>query len=327
MIKRVAAVLAAAVTLGLAGPAWAVFEPPPDHPPGNGSGGSSSGSPKYGHVNNCSIYATSASFGMTCAQGWGRAQQRTVKEVLDGDDPPHCWDERISADDQVAKYGLADAPEGTTYYMHYCVSDIDVNAPVGSLRAMHLNVQILEIPNDAKPCPSPQPPERAGRCIMTLTTNQQHVVELSEPAGGRIPPIVIVPQPATRIRTNQAVAYQNRGGAGRTRSKVFQVGTVRMWAELNRFSIQPYGPTDERITCDGSIRVTDNDSPDSTPRACWFTYLASSARQADQVYPFRAEADWTVYVDAGLGPEEFAHFQKYDDLRLPVYDVQTLVIH
>ena len=328
MIKRVVAILAAALTLGVAGPAWAGFTPP-GPPPGGGSGGggSSSGPPQYGHVNNCSIYATASSFGMSCVHGWGRAQIQTVKEVLDGDDPPHCWDEAISAADQVTKYGLSDAPQGTAYYLHYCVSNLDLNAPVGSQRAMQLNVQILEIPTDAQPCPSPQPAEREGRCIMTLTTNQQHVVELSEPAGGRIPPIVIVPQPSTRIRTNQPVAFQNRGGAGRTRTDVFQIGTVRMWAELTRFSIQPYGPTDEQITCDGSIRVNESDTPDSTPQACWFTYLASSAQQTDEVYPFRAEADWTVYVDAGLGPQAFAHFQKYDDLRLPVYDVQTLVIH
>jgi hypothetical protein len=331
MIKRVVTLLATALTLSVAAPAWAWG--PPTTPPGNGNGpggggsSSSSGPPQYGHVRNCPLYATASSFGMSCISGSGGVQARTVKEVLDGDDPPGCWDERISADDQVNKYGLADAPDGTSYYLHYCVTDLDLNAPVGSQRAMQLNVQILEIPNDAPPCPSPQPADRQGRCVMTLTQNQQQVVEMSELRGGQIPPIVIVPQPSTRVRTNQAVAYQNRGGAGETRTNVFQVGAVRMWAELTRFDIQPYGPSDERITCDGSVRVTDADTPNSMPSACWFTYPASSAEQADHVYPFRAEADWTVYVDAGLGPVVFARFQKYDDLRLPVYDVQTLVVH
>jgi hypothetical protein len=329
MIKRLVAVLAAVGALSVAGPAWADFNPP-TQPPGNGPGGggsSSSGPPQYGHVRNCSLYATSSGFGMACVSGSVGVQSRTVKQVLDGDDPPGCWDERISADDQVTKYGLSDAPEGTSYYLHYCVTDLDLNAPVASQRAMQLNVQILEIPNDAQPCPSPQPADRQGRCVMTLTHNQQQVVELAQRANGQIPPIVIVPQPSTRVRTNQAVAYQDRGGDGTTRTSVFQVGAVRMWAQLTRFSIQPYGPAEQQITCDGSMRVTDADTEASTPQACWFTYPASSAEQTDHVYPFRAEADWTVYVDAGLGPQVFARFQKYDDLRLPVYDVQTLVIH
>jgi hypothetical protein len=63
MLKRTAAVLAALVLLGVSQSAWPDALPP-THPPGggggNGPGGSSSsGPPQYGHVNNCSIYATS----------------------------------------------------------------------------------------------------------------------------------------------------------------------------------------------------------------------------------------------------------------------------
>ena len=327
-----AVVAALAVALVVAPAARADINPPPPGgggtpPPSGGGSSSSSGSPTYGHVRNCSLYANASSFGLSCARGSSDVQTKTVKEVLHGSKAPGCWDESISAQDQVEKYGLPDAPDGTHYYLHYCVTDLNLNAPVGTQDALQLNVQILEIPDGAKPCDSPQPADQQGRCIMTLDHNQTLVVQLSELAGGQIPPIVIVQQPSTRVRTNQAIAYQNRGGDGQTRTSTYQVGAVRMWAQLGAFSIHPYGPDGRSIACDGSVAVSDTDTPDTKPRACWWTYPASSAKQDGQVYPFRAEADWTVYVDDGTGARPFAHFEKYDDLRLPVYDVQTLVVH
>jgi hypothetical protein len=55
-------------------------------------------------------------------------------------------------------------------------------------------------------------------------------------------------------------------------------------------------------------------------------YPQSSAGQPGDQYPFRAEAYWTVYYDTGAGPQILAHFQKYTDLQLPVYDIQTIII-
>jgi hypothetical protein len=324
--------LAGLLTLGLTTPAWASLLPPSEPTgtpvPNPSSSSSASGTPTYGHARNCSLYATASSFGMSCSHGSGDLQAKTVKEVLHGDDPPTCWDERISAADQVAKYGLADAPAGTSYYLHYCVTDLDPNAPVGTQAALQLNVEILEIPVDAKPCPKPYRAEMRGQCVMTLTHNQEQVVELSQLAGGQIPDIIVVQQPSTRVRTNQAIAYQNRGDDGRTRTATYQAGAVRMWAQMTSYSIQPYGPgTDPRITCDGSIKLDDSATPESAPKACWWTYPRSSAQQPGKTYPFRAEADWTVFVDDGAGTRAFARFRKFDDLELPVFDIQTLVVH
>ncbi|HVU93277.1 MAG TPA: hypothetical protein VHC23_13635 [Jatrophihabitans sp.] len=325
--------LAALAALAVAAPARASLLPPsqpPSNPPVTDPGGtsSSSGTPTYGHARNCSLYANASSFGLTCTHGAGDVQAKTVKQVLHGDPPPGCWDEPISAADQVQKYGLPAAPEGTAYYLHYCVTDLDLDAPVGTQAALQLNVEIVEIPTPAKPCPKPYKPEMRGECVMTLTDNQRQVVELSQLAGGQIPDIIVVQQPSTRVRTNQPIAYQNRGANGDTRTATYQAGAVRMWAEMTSYTISPYGPgTDPRIACDGSIKLDDSATPAGSPKACWWTYPRSSAQQPGHTYPLRAEADWTVYVDDGAGARAFAQFRKFDDLKLPVYDIQTLVVH
>jgi hypothetical protein len=317
--------LAGLLAFAVAAPARASLlppKPPPSSqpaPPPSGDTNTSSGGPAYGHVRHCSLYATASSFGLSCVTGADRAHAKTVKEVLGHDKAPACWDEAISADDQVAKYGLPAAPEGTAYYLHYCISDLDLNAPVQSQHALQLNLLIIEIPTDAPPCPSPQPPDQQGRCVMTLTENQQAVVEMSAFGLGQIPPIGITTDPSGRVRSNQEVTFRDSYEGGATETAKVTFGAVRMWAKMNAFSIQPYGPgTEPKIPCDLS-------APGGP--SCTWAYPKSSAQQPRRAYPFRAEADWTVYVDDGAGPHAFATFRKYDDLPMPVFDVQTLVVH
>ena len=74
------------------------------------------------------------------------------------------------------------------------------------------------------------------------------------------------------------------------------------------------------------MSVGPDDTRQTTPDACWWEYTQASTCQPGQIFPFRAEADWTVYYDGGGAPQVLASFQKYDDLTLPVFDVQTLVV-
>jgi hypothetical protein len=163
-------------------------------------------------------------------------------------------------------------------------------------------------------------------CIMTLTANQQQIVNEIDSNAGRIPGIIITKHPSTKVRTNETVAYVDDADGGITRTANYQVGAVVMWAQMTRFSIQPYGPGGISKTCNGTADVSNTDTPQTKPDACWWTYDASSASQPDQNYPFRAEADWTVFYETGGVTHVLKTFQKYSDLQLPVYDIQTLVI-
>jgi hypothetical protein len=256
---------------------------------------------------------------------------RHVKDIL-GDlkknPPDFCWDELIPAGDLQPLYGYSENPD-SPYYMHSCVTGLELNSSPYNQPNMILSQQVIEIANDAADCKGvrPYPATMMTHCIMTLTANQQQIVNQIDTNAGQIPGIIITKHPSTKVRTNETVAYTDDADRGITTTAKYQVGAVTMWAQMTKFSIHPYGPGGISKTCNGTADVSNTDTPQTKPDACWWTYDASSASQPDQNYPFRAEADWTVYVEAGGVTRAFATFQKYSDLQLPVYDIQTLVIN
>lgn len=312
--------------LAVAPSAVATGGQPPVDPGGgkNGGGGSSSGGPVFGSAGGCSLFANASSFGMSCVTGGSVVAGKSVKTVLDGDKAPNCWDELIA---DPGKYGMQAAPDGSYHwYMHYCISGLDVNAPVNEQPGLQLDPKLITIQTGAPDCPSPQPVSKEGQCVMTLTSHQRQVVELGALQGGQIPPIVLVSFPSTKVRTNEQVAFENRGGDGMTKTPVYHVGGVSMWAVETAFKIYPDGPNGPAKTCDGATLLQQGDTPQTNPDACWWKYGQSSAQQPDQAYPFRAEADWSVMVSDANGTKVFASFEKYWDQPLPVFDIQTLVV-
>lgn len=270
---------------------------------------------------------------MYCYHGGGAGNSTTVRKILHGDSAQFCWDVKISDADLVNKYGyLPDAAD--PYYLHSCVRGLILdNSPAVQPNVVPSQVVIQIHRADEHPCAGdpgkqqPYPATMQGTCIMTLTTRQQTIAGLLEDNNAQIPGIVLTTHPSTRIRTNEWAAYTDRAEGGMTQTPKYQVGAVTMWATMNRFSIHPYGPnSDVSKTCNGTELVSDTDTPATKPGACWWRYPASSAGQPGQGYPFRAEADWTVYYDAGGGPQVLAAFQKFSDLQLPVFDIQTIVV-
>jgi hypothetical protein len=293
--------------------------------PVSASTSGSSGTPTQGTVRTCSLYATSSSFGVSCFHGGGDA--KTVGEILKKDPKDFCWDEKISDADLENKYQYQQNPDAP-YYLHSCVTGLILTNSQYNQPDVVLSQQVIEIPQDATECTGkrPYPGELVGTCIMRLTDKQRLIVGGLDANGGQIPGIILTTHPSTRVRTNEQVAYTDSAEGGITRTATYQVGGVTMWAKMDRFSIHPYGADGVSKTCNGTADVSNDDTPQSKPDACWWAYDRSSAGQPDDVYPFRAEADWTVYVDAGGVAKAFATFKKYTDLQLPVYDIQTIVV-
>lgn len=332
MRRRLACALGvvAALCTWLAAPAVAVnTNPPPTHtdPPSSSVSGGSQGDPVHTQVQNCSLYANSSSFGLSClGGGHGATATQTVKEYLKGDPIPGCWDDKISSADLVGKYELLPVP-GQDYYLHTCVSGI---APDDLVARLHPDVSelILEIPVDAGPCPKPYTEAQTGTCLMSLTDHQQGLIDRTPLAGGQIPGITLLTLPSSRVRTNQATAFVDKAvapGGSATATPHYQVGGVTMWAQMTGYRILPLGAGGPAVPCDGTADVAADDTPQSKPKACWWTYTASSADQPGQAYPFRAEAAWAVYYDDGT-VHTLATFTKFAQVDLPVFDIQTIVV-
>jgi hypothetical protein len=284
-------------------------------------------------VKSCSLYATSSSFGLDCVTGHGTTATQTVQAILGKGKPaPTCWDELISPADLAQKYDYVENPDAP-YYLHSCLTGLKLTSSLYNQPDLQLNQQVIEIPRGTADCPTKKPFTEAmtGTCVMTLTGKQRVIVSATDLAGGQIPGITIVAQPSTKVRTNEAVAYvdatTDADGARVTRTPDYTVGGVTLWAQMGAYKIFPYGPDGLSKSCNGTERVTETDTPATKPDACWWTYPLSSAGQPGQVYPFRAEADWTVFYRDAAGTHTFAQFKKYDDLTLPVSDIETIVIN
>lgn len=302
-------------------------QPSPPSPSGSQSG--SSGAPVQKAVRACSLYATSSNFGLSCITG-GAGDVRTVRDILGktgkkDNPPPTCWDDPISAQDLQQKYEYAPNPDAP-YYLHTCITGLILSNSLYYQPSVQLNQQVIEIPKGAPDCAKPYTDAMTGGCVMTLTAEQRKVVSSVNGADAQIPGITILTRPSTKVRTNEKLTFVDADATGlNVPVGKTTVGGVTLWAQMTDFKIFPYGPDGVSVVCDGS-----DVGPDGAALAgkhpCRWAYPKSSAGQPGQVYPFRAEADWTVYYDAGAGPRVLQSFQKYDDLSLPVSDIQTIVI-
>ncbi len=321
---------------------------PPAQPPSSSPGPSPSDQPVHTVVRNCSLFATPTSFGLSCLSGSGPA--RTVKQILHGDPADFCWDEPIPTAQLASLYNYSPVP-GATYYVQSCVTGLDLDATQFDQPNVELSQSVVVISDAAGDCKRPYTPEMLGVCVMHLSANQQAIVGTFEANNGDIPATTIATHPTTRVRTNEDVAYTDAvegvvptaSGGVQTPSK--QAGAVTMWAEMDGcrdldggpaalakygqcFSIAPFGPDQGTpIYCEGTADVSDQDTPQTKPDACWWAYPRSSADQPDLAYPLRAEADWTVYYQAaGNPPVAFVTFHKISDIELQVFDIESIVI-
>ena len=328
-MKRAATVVAFALAMlvsaqGVADADWATSpgsKPTPQ--PVSGSSSGYSGGPVQGTVSNCSVYATASSFGLSCLGSGGAGDAPSVKDILGKDPVPTCWDAAISPSDLQHIYEYTQNNEAP-YYRHNCITGLDLGSSPYSQPGLVLSQEVIEIPRAAGTCgKQPYLPEQTGTCVMTLTDKQHEVVDTFASQDAQIPGVVVATYPCSRVRTGVPTAYVDLADNGDKRTADYKVGGVTMYAAMDSFTIYPYGPGGQSKTCDGTADVGPSDTPDTKPAACWWTYPKSSNAQPNEVYPFGADATWTVYVNGTA----FATFHKYSDLQLPVFDVQTLVVN
>jgi hypothetical protein len=322
---------------------------------GTDHGGSSGGSKSGSDGNGCSFYANASRFGVACGTA-----TTTVRDILTTHHEPlvhpDCWDIVISSTD-LPYYGYAPPNDGYLYYRHSCATGdwADDNSPHNQPN-VEVSQIVIQIPVDAPNCPHPWNDSYLRTCKATLTEDQTTLVTAMAD-GGTIPSITLSTHPSTTVRTNVLTGFgdtafdpDHHTVGGETQH--YQLGGVEMWAVMTRYLIYPYGPGANAQgagcyngapfghfptaatpgtceDCDGPTMLNAGSTPDSAPRACWWSYPKSShGEQANETYNFRAEADWTVmYRDApGAQAVAFADFRKWDDIDLPVYDVQSITV-
>lgn len=315
----------------------------------NGAGGG--GSPVSSTNGDCSYYANQDGFGGAC----NGETLEPVHTILHEEATPICWDEVIVTS-ELHYYGYTSS-SSYHYYVHTCVHDVDRNRSAHNQPGMHIESRVITILNTAHLCENPPFTEDlTGHCVMQLDGPGE---DFAAAIGGqRIPSIVVTPHPSTTVRTDQMtgfsdVALNDAGIPIGGETAHVTIGGVTLFARMDGgFKIYPYGPpssgtqspacsnglphqiaaTTTNGTCEkcNGLTLLDADStPDRFPDACWWQYPKSSHGQGSgndaETYDFRAEADWTIYFQNGAGPAvPWTTVQRYDDLALPVFDVQSL---
>ena len=307
--------------------------------PTSGSSSGSSGGSAQATVKSCSIYANPSGYGLSCVTPGSGGDAKAVHDIL-GDEPlPSCFDTPISAATMAAEYPDYPPVTGRRYYLHTCITGLDPNRAPTDQPSEHPNSEVITIVDGAPQCFNYDVATKKatpfdenvqlGHCVMSLTDKQRQVVNGIQSDDGQIPDIIIARQPSTRVRTNEDVAYVDvaraTNGSG-TRTPDLTIGGVTLWATMDSYKIYPYGPDGLSKTCDGTEQVGTGDTRATKPTACWWIYPKSSVDEPGMAYPFRAEADWTVHYRTDGVEHTFPPFQKYYDIPLPVYDIQTLVV-
>ena len=310
----------------------------------------------------CHYYvAPGGRFGHSCN---GALTGETVRTIINNipAELPTCWDILMTPGD-LDDYDLTPpaAGAGYVYAIHECVhpSDFTLDDPPSYQPNLQINEIVIEIEDPQAPCPTPYDNDvMQGHCVMTLTPVQHSLVDPTASSTRTVPGVLIVRHPTTIVRTNEAVSYSDeqgrQDGVTPDSTATQTINGSQMWAAITDYRIYPYGkgaatgaepctlgryqvkplrPEDMQPgvckECTGTASVTQQDTPDSVPDACWWAYTQSSAVVPQtQTYPLLSQATWSVYYNTGGGTADhlLSKVQEYDTTQLSVLDVQSVVI-
>jgi hypothetical protein len=265
----------------------------------------------HGTFQNCTVVSGPQYLGLACA-GKGH-DTRTVKQILDGDPVPDCWDDPVS-DAELAAMHLENkpGPDGWTYYWHRCLTGVDKKTKTVDPGGMHIETGLLRLLNSKDP--------------QTLTENQHQLVDgLS--GNGSVPAPYAAVSPADHPRVGQNVAFWNSSPGELT----VNAGAVTMRAHVVRTTVEPLGKGVGRaVSCDGNgTRVERGQIRTEGDGICWYQYLHSSAGQVDDVYHAQITSHWVVEISASGLPGTFVHFDEFDKSaisQITVTEIQALVV-
>lgn len=230
-----------------------------------------------------------------------------------------CWDDRELTPQEMKSMGYAEE-EGFSYWWRYCLDEeFNLEPPYDGPR--EIETEVYKKPDGEQP--------------VSITRLQEEL--LSPQAGERS-----VPRPFAAAAPNpNALVYRDLAfydwRSIQLEDHAFEVpaGDVFIKAVVTETTVEPLGADGaEAVTCAGpGIKVTLADTPQSRPGACWYRYENSSARQDGNVYHVNMSTHWKIYVlqrgDEGTLSEEnlFTEFDKTATTRVPVREVQTVVIY
>lgn len=279
----------------------------------------------------CRLYSTPSSFGLRCLGGSGVAD--TVLLLLHGEPAPHCWHDRISLKDLKELYNYDPPSDVTlTYFQFNCISGLDVDKSLAGQTNLQFHQQVFLKSTNAPPCAEPFTDAQTNvDCLMSLKTHQAEVIAgLDNGSRGYIPNAVLAPQPIAKVRTNVNMIYWDAAKPERStdpkKTREVAAGGRTMWAVMTQSFIYPYGKNGQQIRCDVTLLVPAGVGADNQP--CNWKYPRSSHKQLNERYPFRMETDWAVFYREGTVVQRLnaTDYKKFDDIELPVLDIQTLVV-
>lgn len=316
-----AALLAGVLALVPLGPAAAgpYDSAGPTPPP---SGDSGTGSANGG---TCSMYGSSAGFGVVCSSGGGA----TLAELLEGagidvTSGAFCWDDDALPDRFVPPPGSG--PE--RWYVHTCLS-----FPTGVITRPNAVITYEYV--------QPGTPDE-------LTPPQEIVIETIT-RRGQIPFLHLTTTPIASPRVSQDVAFTVDCGNPAIRvcrqdgdrlvveTERIRVQGIEMWAELIHMRVQPEGARGPNIDCFGGGLPRTAEQLDAVratqPGVCRHRYDRSSNGRGGGTsgdrWPARLTAYWTVFYDAPDGSGALADGRAYEKTsvhQVRVTEVQTLVV-
>lgn len=266
---------------------------------------------RTGTVSHCAVVAVPSYLGVSCAGAadWGA---KTVKQILGKDPVPGCWDEALS-DTELSAMGLSNqaGPQGYRWYWERCLHGIDPKTKTIQPGGISIDVGLTKIDN--------------GQKTKQLTQRQQQLVAAEDNNAGVPAPVAGV-TPSSHPRVGQWVSFVD----GTADEVVVPAGAVTLRARVTGLDVEPLGAGGgDEVSCPGTgVKAQAGDSPATEPAGCWYKYAHSSAAQPQEAYPVRMTAHWTVEtsVPGGGGWVPFTEFTKSQTTRLPVTEIQTLVV-
>ena len=261
----------------------------------------------------CTLYANSASYGMTCRGGTG--DSATYAEILGSEPVPTCWHEDVPEGFKPPKV-KGELPPGGTWYLKTClVSGInpETKEPEGRMRFSQEAEYVA--PPDRKVDLLP------GQAI--IVSGVRNVRQIAAPF------VLTSPSAKPRVGQNLAFYVPPANTVGETISVSGPgLGTVQMRARQTGLVVWPLGSRPApAVDCPGGgVQVTTRDTRETRPDACWWTFDHSSADRPNNRYPMQVEAAWVVEYNADGDWLELGRFTREQQNNQWVPEVQTIVV-
>lgn len=260
-----------------------------------------------GNGSACSLIASPNSVGGVCLSA-SAFDGPTIKEVLDGDDLPECWQEKLTGE-ELKDIGLEHG-DGAGWYWNRCLTGIDPKTFEIEEGGIQFAVGIWYFEDDD--------PE-----LVELTPNQVEFIDRFV-RRGNVPQPVMLSAPSPVPWVNDDVAFYNA-----TEDDLhvdLAVPGAEMRGRITEMLVYPEGRPGPSVKCSGGgVEVGPDDTPSTVRDACWHAFEQASQTQPDDQYRGEIHVMWQIDARVNGQWEEFHTFVKSSEGVIQVNEVQALV--